>query len=48
MDIDDGIYMLMFIFELEFKIGYFLLIFFVDVLFKLFVVENYGWKFEVK
>ncbi|GGP72247.1 cyclic GMP-AMP synthase [Shewanella algicola] len=48
MDIDDGTYMPMPIFESEPKIGYTLLVLLVDASLKSLVAENSGWKFEAK
>ncbi|MDC5753747.1 CBASS cGAMP synthase [Vibrio europaeus] len=48
MDIDDGTYMPMPIFESEPKIGHSLLILLVDASLKSLVAENQGWKFEAK
>ena len=48
MDIDDGTYMPMPIFESEPKIGHSLLILLVDASLKSLVAENSGWKFEAK
>nr|4U0N_A Chain A, Cyclic AMP-GMP synthase [Vibrio cholerae O1 biovar El Tor str. N16961]4U0N_B Chain B, Cyclic AMP-GMP synthase [Vibrio cholerae O1 biovar El Tor str. N16961] len=48
MDIDDGTYMPMPIFESEPKIGHSLLILLVDASLKSLVAENHGWKFEAK
>lgn len=48
MDIDDGTYMPMPIFESEPKIGHSLLVLLVDASLKSLVAENYGWKFEAK
>lgn len=48
MDIDDGTYMPMPIFESEPKIGHSLLILLVDASLKSLVAENHGWKFEPK
>lgn len=48
MDIDDGTYMPMPIFESEPKIGHSLLILLVDASLKSLVAENYSWKFEPK
>jgi hypothetical protein len=48
MDIDDGTYMPMPIFESEPKIGHSLLILLVDASLKSLVAENNGWKFEAK
>ena len=48
MDIDDGTYMPMPIFESEPKIGHSLLVLLVDASLKSLVAENHGWKFEAK
>ncbi|WP_100298009.1 CBASS cGAMP synthase [Salinivibrio kushneri] len=48
MDIDDGTYMPMTIFESEPKIGHSLLILLVDASLKSLVAENHGWTFEAK
>ncbi|WP_154215327.1 CBASS cGAMP synthase [Vibrio parahaemolyticus] len=48
MDIDDGTYMPMPIFESEPKVGHSLLILLVDASLKSLVAENHGWKFEAK
>ena len=48
MDIDDGTYMPMPIFESEPKIGHTLLVLLVDASLKSLVAENSGWKFEAK
>ncbi|MGL1399478.1 CBASS cGAMP synthase [Vibrio parahaemolyticus] len=48
MDIDDGTYMPMPIFESEPKIGHSLLVLLVDASLKSLVAENSGWKFEAK
>lgn len=48
MDIDDGTYMPMPIFESDPKIGHTLLLLLVDSALKSLVAENSGWKFETK
>ncbi len=48
MDIDDGTYMPMPIFESEPKIGHTLLILLVDASLQSLVAENQGWRFEAK
>ncbi|WP_163390198.1 CBASS cGAMP synthase [Enterovibrio norvegicus] len=48
MDIDDGTYMPMVIFESEPKVGHSLLLLLVDSALKSLVAQNDGWKFEAK